>query len=189
MESLLLPLARSRNQLLILGQLFVFHDREWSSTELVAATGAAPATVSRELARLGDAGLIRRRMVGRTLVVRAETDTPMFPHLRSMMMLAYGPIPTLTGLLARHDGIDEAHIVGSWAHRWHGTPGHWPHDVDVAVIGAVGTYDLIDVEIEAKDILGMPVQIIVLTPQKWAAEDGFAGEVKANPMIRLDLTA
>lgn len=182
-----MPLVRSRNQLLVLGHLMVWADREWSSPEIVAATGVSQASVSRELSRLSDSGIILRRMVGRTLLVQTDLTTPVFEPLRALMMLSYGPVPVLTELLSGVEGVEEAHIVGSWAHRLAGVPGHWPHDVDVAVIGTVHDFDLTHLLVEAEQTLGLPVQATVVTREKWEGDGGFVADVRNKPMVALDL--
>lgn len=183
-----MPLVRSRNQLLVLGHLLVWADCEWESREIMQAKGVSQASVSSELTRLSNSGLLRRRMVGRTLLVQADPTVAVFEPLRALMMMTYGPIPVLTALLADADDVTEAHIVGSWAHRICGTPGHWPHDVDIVAVSPDTPFALTDLTVEAEAILGVPVHMTTVTAEQWAVGDGFVADMKSKPIVTLDLS-
>ncbi len=174
---------------MVLGHLYAFWDREWSGPGLREATGVAQAVVSRELARLGDCGLIRRRRVGNTLLVQADPTTPMFDPLRRVLMLAYGPIPTLSALLVNRHEIEQAVIVGAWAHRWQGTPGQWPDAIDVVVVIDAELFDLTELAVEAEQRLGIPVNVIPVSSERWDAPDAepWVEQARCGPTVPLDL--
>src|SRR2546423_3476164 len=78
----LLPLFRSEHQLRLLGELFVYAGEARSISELSAATGIPQATVSREVRRLEQAGLLRSVRRGRLRLVEANDQLPYYPELR-----------------------------------------------------------------------------------------------------------
>jgi DNA-binding GntR family transcriptional regulator len=75
----LLPVFRSPLQADILAALLLNPDDEYSLPDLAERFGAPLSTVRGEVKRLTDAGLLRRRHVGRSAMVRANSDTTALP--------------------------------------------------------------------------------------------------------------
>jgi hypothetical protein len=85
------------------------------------------------------------------------------------MLLAQttGPLLALSQLY-EIAGVQQVLIHGSWARRYHGEPGPFPHDVDVVVIGDA---DEIDVRLAVQEIdeaLGVKINVEVVSPKRWA---------------------
>ena len=131
----LIPLFRSDQQLRILGVLFAHVGDEVSIGDLAERAGVAQATVSREVARLEQHGLVVSRSVGRSKFVRPNWDLPWAPELRSILMQTVGLLGRLGEVFERERGIESAFIFGSWAARYHGHEGPYPRDVDVLALG------------------------------------------------------
>jgi DNA-binding transcriptional ArsR family regulator len=181
-----LPIYRSEHQAAIIGAIFSQPDRVWTGPELVETTGASQPTISREVSSLADAGLITKGSIGRTSTITANPDTPVFHELVQLALKTYGPIGVLTRHLKDLEGLREAHIVGSWAHRYHGQHGHFPNDIDVALIGDVALIDALDACDAAAEEIGMTVQPTVVGPQEWSQRSSaFAADVQSGPTVRL----
>jgi DNA-binding transcriptional ArsR family regulator len=131
----LLPLFRSEHQLHLLGELFVYAGEARSISELAGATGIPQATVSREVARLEEAGLLKSVQRGRLRLVEADDQLPYYNELRALLVKTMGPAALLKHELSGVPGIEEAFVYGSWAARYHGERGPAPRDIDVVVIG------------------------------------------------------
>ena len=87
----LLPVFRSRLQADILAALLLNPEAEYSMTELAQRFHAPLSTVHGEVKRLTDAGLLRRREVGRSAMVRANPDNRLVQPLAELLLLSWGP--------------------------------------------------------------------------------------------------
>ena len=132
----LLPILRSRMQGELLALVLLHPEREYSITELATDLGVTPTAVLREVDRLTSGGILVDRRVGRSRLVRARTDTPLYPPLSDLVAVSFGPMPLLADALAGLEGVRQAYIYGSWAARYNGEPGTPPADVDVLVVGS-----------------------------------------------------
>lgn len=121
-----MPLFRSEHQLHLLGELFIYASDARSVSELSDVTGIPQATISREVARLEEAGLLRSSRRGRLRLVEADDRLPYHHELRALLLKTIGPVAVLAHKLAEVAGIDQALIFGSWAARYHGEPGPAP---------------------------------------------------------------
>ncbi len=185
---LLLPLFRSQLQGRLLAVLYVEPERTRTISELAERLGAHVATVHREVDRLERAGVLESRRVGRTKVVRPNEDSPFEPELSSLVLKSFGPVPILSSLLGRVAGLEEAYVFGSWAERHQGIPGASPRDVDVLVVGRPDRDEVYEVAGEAERIIGLPVDIVIRSPEAWEQkDDGIARTVRSGPSVALHL--
>lgn len=186
----LLPLFRSAHQLRLLSALLLEPKRTFTITELAAATGVPQPTVSREVARLLGAGVLLLSDERGRRVVQANTDSPIFPELASLMLKTSGPKAVLERALADLRGLQDAFIYGSWARRYHGEPGPQPADIDVLVVGKPDVNEARLRAEQASADLGRDVNVTVLSTEEWSAEDsGFIQHVRTSPRVALDVPA
>lgn len=186
----LLPLLRSRMQGELLARVLLHPDREYSITELSTDLGVTPTAVLREVDRLAGGGILVDRRVGRSRLVRARTDTPLYRPLSDLMAASFGPLPLLTEELARLDGVRRAYIYGSWAARYDGEPGPPPADVDVLVVGEPDADALFDLAEGASRRLGREVNVHRVSVQAWEkadTDDPFLASVRERPLVELHL--
>jgi DNA-binding transcriptional ArsR family regulator len=180
----LLPIFRSEAQYRLLGELFTNAGREYSIGELAGLVGASQPTVTREVKRLVEAGLLAARDEGRRRLVSAREDTPVFAPLRDLLSKVYG----VTAVVAEEFEHLEARVVifGSYAARWFGEAGPTPRDVDVLVLGDVDPLDAWDAAARASSRLGLEVNVVVRDTESWEQDaSGFAQQVKHRPTIEL----
>lgn len=184
----LVPLFRSDRQMRILGALFVQATSEVSLAEVSELTGVSQATVSREVARLEDHGLVVSRKIGRTKLIEPNWDLAWAPELRSILMQTVGVLGRLAHELDGIDGINEAFAFGSWAARYSGEVGHQPGDIDVAI---VGNADLAAVRRACRRVqkdLRVEVNPIVIDPDDWNADDDpFVAELRSNSLVAIPM--
>lgn len=180
----LLPFFGSENQFRLLALLFVNAPQAYSIVQIAAETGASEPTVSREVAKFTAAGLLTTQLVGRTKLVRANTESPYFEHLQPLLLLAAGPSDVLRQKLSRVRGIEEAYIFGSWARRYEGEIGEPPRDLDVLVIGRPNQRQVDEACRRAERRLGLEVNPVVVSPAEWrAAASGFLRQLKKSPLV------
>jgi DNA-binding transcriptional ArsR family regulator len=179
-----LPLFRSDAQFRLLGELFTMPGLEVTVGTLAERVGVPRATVSREVARLAEAGLVSTRREGNRTVVRADDRSPVATDLRSLLSKLYGPVAAIRAELARVGGVEQAFIFGSWAARWRGEPGPPPEDVDVLVVGDVDRDEVWTRMAQLSRRLGVEVNPVIRLPEEWATDPtGFAATVKASPQV------
>lgn len=154
--------------------------------ELSRATDIPQATVSREVARLEGAGLLRSTTRGRLRLVEANDRLPYYGDLRSLLLKTIGPAAVLRDRLEVVAGIEEAYIFGSWAARYHGEPGPPPNDIDLVVIGDLELDELYAACREAEAELRLDVNPVVRTRAEWRRRDGgFLDAIRRGPLVAL----
>ncbi|MEU0534496.1 ArsR family transcriptional regulator [Amycolatopsis tolypomycina] len=185
----LLPLLRSRMQGELLALVLLHPEREYSITELGEAFGVSATTVLREVERLVAGGILEDRRVGRSRLVKARTDTPLYRPLTELISVTFGPLPLLAEALSGLAGVQEAYIYGSWAARYSGEPGPPPGDVDVLVVGSPDADELFDLAERVSRRLEREVNVHRIPPAAWAADttDPFLTSVRARPLTPLPL--
>ena len=168
----------------LLGYLFLRPDVEHTIADLESSTGIPQQTLSRELARLIHAGLVRDRRQGRMHLVTANQGSPYFPELAGLLLKALGPKEVLADELAGVAGITEAYIFGSWARRYDGQAGDPPRDVDVIVIGEPDVDDVYAACQRTARTIGAEVNPVVLTPKEWKHKrSGFLRELHTASLV------
>jgi predicted nucleotidyltransferase len=161
---------------------------EQSVTALAEATGTDSGTMTREVFRLEQAGILTSRHVGRTKLVRANRSAPFYEPLRDLVTITLGPAQVLAEELAHIEGIEEAAIFGSWAARMRGEPGPTPVDIDLLIIGRPDRDDLHDATARARSKLAREVNTVIVTSARWQAnEDGFIRELHNRPRVTVPL--
>ncbi|MEU4253694.1 ArsR family transcriptional regulator [Amycolatopsis sp. NPDC026612] len=186
----LLPLLRSRMQGELLALVLLHPEREYSITELAGASGVTPTAVLREVERLVGGGILEDRRVGRSRLVKARTDTPLYRPLSELLSVTFGPLPLLAEALSGLAGVREAYIYGSWAARYSGEPGPPPGDVDVLVVGSPDADALFDLAEGVSRRLGREVNVHRVSPASWAVADTtdpFLTSVRERPLVPLPL--
>lgn len=182
-----MPVLRSAAQAVILTAVLANPGREYTISELVKISASSQPTVSREVRRAKEAGLVATRTVGRSVVVRANTDSVFYAPMRQLLETAFGAPSVVAEEFSEVEALDELILFGSWVARFEGRPGPEPHDIDVLVIGTANRRELYAAADRAERRLGLPVQVTVRTGKEWeAAEDPFLAEVRSRPHLVLD---
>lgn len=184
----LAPIFRTDTQLQILGATYLEPERHFAIPELVERSNRPQPTVAREVERLVEAGLLETELRSGRRSVWANTTSPIFDELHSILLKTIGPKAVLETQLRGLRGVDRAFIYGSWARRYYGEAGPLPQDVDLMVIG---TGDVGEIRAEADSAsrtLGRDVNVTVLTTDEWDdSPTGFITHLKSEPLVELDL--
>lgn len=168
----------------LLGELFVYASEPRSISELSAATGIPQATVSRETARLEEAGLVRSLRRGRLRLVQANDHLAYYPELRALLLKTIGPAAVLRQHLADVGGIESAFIFGSWAARHSGERGPAPNDIDLLVIGDPDLDTLYAACRKAERELRLDVNPVVRPAEDWRKRaSGFLADIRRGPLV------
>lgn len=149
----------------VLALLFGAPDRRLFLREIARLAGTGLGSVQREVARLTDAGLLRREREGRQTYYRANPDSAVANELRDLMRKTAGAAhviyESLDALRAR---VRVAAIFGSFAE---GTE-RAGSDVDVLVIGDVTFGEVVDAVAAAERHIGREINPAVFSPSEYA---------------------
>jgi DNA-binding transcriptional ArsR family regulator len=180
----LLPVFRSQLQADILAALLLNPGREYSLTELARRFGAPLSTVHGEVKRLTEAGLLRRRNVGRSAMVQANPGNRLVEPLTELLFLSWGPLQVIADEFAKLDGAERVLIFGSWAARYLQRPGPPPHDLDVLVVGRPTRESVYDAADRTQQRLAMPVNPVIRATEAWRdATDPLVQQIQSGPFV------
>jgi len=150
--------------------------------------GLSYSAAQREVDRLEESGLLRSTRFQTSRVVRPNQRSALVPDLRNLLLKTYGPKTELVGLLREVEGVERAFIFGSWAARYGGDWGSEFADVDVLIVGEPEPRDVEEVEADAEDRLGRPVQATVVALDAWEKPGtAFLRTIKKRPLVEIDL--
>lgn len=114
-------------------------ERWWYLSELAQHLNTIPSTLQRELQSLVSTGILRQRRDGKRIYFQAETESPIFDELRSIIEKTLGVADAVKTMLAEFDDrIRCAFVHGSFARPQE----HMLSDVDLVVIGSAGLAEL-----------------------------------------------
>ena len=83
----LLPILRSDLQGEVMALLFSHPEQQYTVSQIADATRASLPTVSREVNRLEQSGLVAVQNVGRTRMVQAKVDNPVGQAMRQLILV------------------------------------------------------------------------------------------------------
>jgi hypothetical protein len=162
---------------------------ELSLSELSSRLTMPFPSVHREVDRAEHAGLLVSHKVGNTRLVRANTTSPYYDGLSTVLVRAFGVPRVLAEALGPVIGIEKAFIFGSWAARYLGAGGERPvEDIDLLVLGDPDRDALYKQTEGASRRLGRPVQVTI-RDRTWliAGEGSFHDTVVSRPMVPVPL--
>ncbi len=161
-------------------------ETERSMTEIADATGVSLPTVQREVNRLEEGGFVTTSRRGNARLVRAVTNSIVYPPLAHLLAVTFGPVAVLRAALTHISGIERAFIYGSWAARYTEKPGPVPNDIDLLVIGNPDRHALGDALEDAEPLLRRDVNLRRVTRDAWEQDTGpFKKTVLSRPVVDL----
>jgi hypothetical protein len=126
---------------------------------------------------------VSERQVGRSRLIRANSDSPLAEPLRAILMVATGPTVMLAEELGRIGGIQSAFLYGSFAARMIGHAGPTPNDIDVMVLGEPDVDAVYEACTRVETAVRRPVNPTILTSEEFAASSGFLDNVRSGPAV------
>lgn len=170
----------------VLNLLLFKTDQPLHGREIARRTGLASGTVTRELNRLVEAGLLNRQRQGNQSLYSVNRACPIFEEVAGILRKTSGLAEVLAEALAPLAGrIETAFIFGSFA-RGVERAGS---DVDVLIVGTVDFGAAIDALHPAQQQLGREINPKVFSVKEWkaklAAKNAFIMDVLGKPKIFL----
>ena len=161
------PLLRSDALGLLMAAVYLAPETEFTLSELARRSGQSVASVMRDVDRLVEAEYLLERRVGRSRLVCANKDHPLYSHFSAIFIHSHGPLAVIPNMLKEVSGLESAFIFGSWASRYRGTAGPSPQDVDVLLIGEPKLSAVSKFSTKASDLLLREVNPVVVSAQDW----------------------
>jgi predicted nucleotidyltransferase len=182
LSDILFPGYRRR----VLGLLLLRPDESLHGREIARRTGLPAGTLTRELKRLAEAGLLNREKRGNQVLYSANRASPIFPELAGILRKTSGMADVVAEALEPlSNRIDVAFIFGSVA-RAAETTGS---DVDVLIVGSVDFGTVIDALHPAQELLAREINPKVFSAFEWKTKleekNPFVSDVIFNPKIFL----
>ena len=181
LATVLLPEYRRR----LLGLLLLRPDEALHGREIARRTGLAAGTVTRELAKLAEVGLLRREKRGNQQLYSADKNCPVFAEMASILRKTSGMADVLQQALAPVAAqIRVAFVFGSVAQARE-TAGS---DVDLMLIGDLGFAQAVQCLYPVQAELDREVNPKVFSADEFAqkaASDSFLRDVLCKPKIFL----
>lgn len=181
LPALLFPEYRRR----VLGLLLLRPDEALHGREIARRTGLAPGTITRELTRLAEVGLLKREKRGNQQLYSADTAGPIFAELASILRKTSGMADVLVQALAPvAPKLRLAFVFGSVA-QGRETAGS---DIDLMLIGDIGFRELVELLYPAQTTLGRELNPKLYSAAEFSAKaptEPFLADVLAKPKIFL----
>ncbi|MEY4564273.1 MAG: hypothetical protein RLZZ618_3550 [Pseudomonadota bacterium] len=181
LASVLLPEYRRR----VLGLLLLRPEEALHGREIARRTGLPAGTVTRELNKLADVGLLLREKRGNQLLYSADIRCPVFNELSGILRKTSGLADVLLQALAPVTSqLDVAFVFGSMA-QGRETSGS---DIDLMLIGDLDFTQAVQVLYPVQSVLGREVNPKVFSADEYsqkAASDSFLRDVLSKPKVFL----
>jgi predicted nucleotidyltransferase len=168
----------------ILAATLVQPEKAWYASELARRMGVPASSLQRELQDLSEAGILKTHRQGRMAYYQANTDSPVYPDLRGLLLKTAGLVDVLAhALKPLATKLRAAFVYGSIAS---GTE-RSDSDIDLMVIGQVSPKEVALPLRRARELLGREINPTVYTPvefeRKRAAKDHFLTQVLDKPRL------
>lgn len=154
--------------------------------ELARLTSSNAGTLTRELDKLTEAGLLLRSQLGNQVRYQANRHCPLFDDLSAIFRKTHGAAAVLRQALAPlAPRIRAALVFGSVA-RGAQSAGS---DIDLLVIGDPGFSELVQALYPAQQSLGREINPVLYSPAEFARraqqDDAFVREITGKPTVFL----
>ena len=168
----------------ILAATFVQPEKAWYASELARRLGVPSSSLQRDLRDLTKAGLLKNHRQGRMAYYQANSDSPVFPDLRGLLLKTAGLVDVLLDdLRPLAAKLRIAFVYGSIASGQEQSDS----DIDLMVVGRVSPAELALPLRHARELLGREINPTVYSPaefdKKRAAKDHFLTNVLAKPRL------
>jgi predicted nucleotidyltransferase len=138
----------------LLAMLYGHADQSFYLRQLVRTVGAGHGAIQRELKHLTDMGLIVRKVQGNQVLYQANSQSPIFSEIKSLITKTVGIHDAVrSALLSLGSEIQIAFIYGSVARQ--NERAH--SDVDLMVLGNASFSDVVSALSTAQSVLGREV--------------------------------
>lgn len=148
----------------ILATTLMEPDRWWYLSDLARRLGVHHATLQRELTRLTKAEILLSKRDGNRAYYRANSDSPIFPELRTLLAKTAGLVDEIRdALLPFAKAIKVAFVYGSIPRGAESSES----DVDLMIVGGVGLKALAPSLGRVEQVLRRPVNASIFSEKEF----------------------
>lgn len=169
----------------VLGLLLLHPEQALHGREIARRTGLPAGTLTRELNRLAEVGLLKREKRGNQQVFSADRSCPVFEEVAGILRKTSGLADVLAAALApAASQLRAAFVFGSIAQGRETSAS----DIDVMLIGDVDFARAVEFLYPAQAPLARAVSVRVYTAEEFcakAADDPFLRDVLSKPKLFL----
>ncbi len=167
----------------IFRNLFGVEKQSLHLREIERRTGFAVGTVQQEIKKLLRLDIITRMQDGNRSYYKANTNHPLYPEIRNLVLKTNGLADLLKQALSAELKIKIAFVFGSFARKEEKAAS----DIDLMVIGDIGLRKLTGLLMDVSEKLGREINPYRLTESEFIKrkreKDHFLQEVLASPKI------
>lgn len=155
----------TRTQRQVLSLMFGFPERSFYANEVVRLAGVGTGSVQRELKRLSEAGLLTVTRIGNQKHYQANSDSPIFSELQSIVLKTFGAIDQLRQAVGKLPGeVSLAMIYGPGAQGIQ----QKMHDINLLLVSDNLDYpELVSRLTDVENRIGRTVHVLLLTQQEF----------------------
>ncbi len=159
----------------VLEWVFGQPERWYHIQELIRLTSLASASLQREVKRLHEAGLVIEERIGNLRRVKANSASPMYADLASLVRKSMGAVPAvMNALQPLASRLQVALIFGSMAKGNE----HAGSDVDVLLVSSsVQLGEALALLLPLEEPLGRRIELKLYTPAEFSKRRSEAGSV------------
>jgi predicted nucleotidyltransferase len=168
----------------ILAATLVQPQKAWFVSELARRMGVPSSSLQRELQDLTAVGILKSHRQGRMAYYQANTDSPLFPELRGLLLKTAGLVDVLADALRPlASKLALAFVYGSIASGQERSDS----DIDLMIVGSVSPTALAQPLRRAREILGREINPTVYSPAEFTKKrmesDHFLTQVLTKPRL------
>jgi predicted nucleotidyltransferase len=176
----------SKTRQSVLALLYGHTDRSFYTKQVLDAVKIGRGTVQRELQNLTESGIIIREVRGNQVHYQANSKSPIFNELKSIVRKTFGVADVIREALAPFaNNIKAAFIFGSIAR----SSDDRKSDIDVMIIGNITFDDAVSSIMKAQEILKREINPVVYPVEEFRKrlkeKQGFVLEVMRGEKIFL----
>ncbi|MBU2072221.1 MAG: nucleotidyltransferase domain-containing protein [Gammaproteobacteria bacterium] len=168
----------------VLGLLLLQPEQAFHMREIARLTHTQPGTLHKELAKLAEAGILKKTLQGNQTYYQADANCILFDELSSIMRKTSGLADVLRqALQPLANKLQFATVYGSVASG----KATSASDIDVLLVGNAGYAEVVAALYPAQQELGREINPKLYSVNEWqdalSAQSGFIKQILANPML------
>ena len=151
----------------VLALLYSHSDESFYLRQIVRTAGVGLGAVQRELKKLSEAGIIRRKERGRQVYYQANPECPVYAELKNLVIKTVGVGDVLkAALVPLADRIRVAFLFGSLVRGGERSSS----DVDVMVVGDVTFAEVVSVLSRVQETIHREVNPLIYPPEEFRSK-------------------
>lgn len=168
----------------ILAAMFVRPDKSWYASELARRMGVSSSNLQRELQDLTEAGILEACRQGRMAYSQPNTNSPLYPDLRGLLLKTAGLVDVLAeALKPLGDQIRLAFVYGSMPSGEERSDSN----IDLMIVGSASPTALALPLRRTRETLGREVNPTLYSAaefiRKRKGKDHFLAQIMAKPRL------